>query len=630
MRISNIEIHNFRSIRHLSLDFGKTTVLIGPNNAGKTAILDAIRVALPNSKEQKRKTISKQDIHLNEMIADPKNSNGTRITVTCRTEDLAVEDLDEIVQYNLNTNWQFIHLQTDYKWNSETDIFELSTHFLNAKGEPLLGAKKWNLNRFQQYLPVFYLGALRTVSDEFSPRSSQFWRQMLKRVSIPQETEVRILEVLKGLNAQILKSDTYLERVTNTLRGVTEIAIRNQGGGDVGLQTLPTSISDILNKVQIILRNESTTPWLPIHNQGEGMQSLLVVFLFQVFIECLLGELYASGHAPILLLEEPEKHLHPHATRMLLTYIQNLPGQKIITTHSPYLVQNVPFRDLRLIRFTTTGTKVHSLEERFSVTIPPCDGLAKLTTQPEKKIRYDPILETLTVVGNLDKKVYRNLLKCYGEHEERSIAEQSLSDLRDRASLYISEEALGGLETNAQRMRGEIFFADGWLIVEGQSDFLIVNAIAQFLSKDLDQHGISVIDAQNNGSPHSFVRLARALNIPWQSIFDGDDAGRDYIQSIKNLGYTQAQIIDQCHTHQAGCLEDQLMSDGFHQVLCEILKILRVRNAETLTNAEIVGKLKDRKGEYSPILAQKIRSNLITIADNQLIAFQTAIKKLCP
>lgn len=404
---------------------------------------------------------------------------------------------------------------------------------------------------------------------------------MLKRVTIPQETETQILKVLKELNEQILKSDPYLERVTDTLRGATDIAIRNQSGGDVGLQTLPTNISNILHKIQIILRNESTTPWLPIQNQGEGMQSLLIVFLFQVFIECLLSELYASGHEPILLLEEPEKHLHPHATRMLWTYIQKLPGQKIITTHSPYFIQSVPFRDLRLIKFTTNGTEVHSLEKRFSVTIPPCDGLDQITTPTENKIRYDSTLETLTIVGNLNKKMYRKLLKCYGEHKDRRIAEQSLSDLRDRASLYISEDDLRGLETNAQRMRGEIFFADGWLIVEGQSDFLIVNAIAQFLNKDLDQHGISVIDAKNNGSPHSFVRLARALNIPWQSVFDGDNAGRGYIRNIENLGYSQAQIIDQCHTHQAGCLEDQLISDGFHDDLCEILKNLGVRDAET-------------------------------------------------
>jgi len=99
-----------------------------------------------------------------------------------------------------------------------------------------------------------------------------------------------------------------------------------------------------------------------------------------VFIECLLSELYVSGHEPILLLEEPEKHLHPHATRTLWTHIENLPGQKIITTHSPYFVQHVPFRDLRIIRFTTNGTEVHSLHERFSVVIPSSDELNQSIT----------------------------------------------------------------------------------------------------------------------------------------------------------------------------------------------------------------------------------------------------------
>ena len=46
MRLSRVEIRNFRSIRHVVVDLGQTTVLVGPNNAGKTAILDAIRIAL--------------------------------------------------------------------------------------------------------------------------------------------------------------------------------------------------------------------------------------------------------------------------------------------------------------------------------------------------------------------------------------------------------------------------------------------------------------------------------------------------------------------------------------------------------------------------------------------------------
>ncbi|MCY4001131.1 MAG: AAA family ATPase [Bacteroidetes bacterium] len=628
MKISHIEIHNFRSIRHLTLDCGKTTVLIGPNNAGKTAILDAIRLALPNSKEQRRKHITEQDIHLNENISDPKTSDGAQITITCRTEDQLIEDLNEIVQYDLNTNRQFVHLQTQYGWNSEIDNFEMTRHFLNAKGEYLSGTSYSDFNRFQQYLPLFYLGALRTVKDEFSSRSSQFWRQLLNRVSIPHDTEVQTLEVLNQLNEQILESDSFLERVTNTLKGATEITLRNQGGGSVGLQTMPTSILDILNKVQIILRNESTTPWLPIQNQGEGVQSLLVVFLFQVFIECLLSELYASGHEPILLLEEPEKHLHPHATRALWTYLNNLPGQKIITTHSPYFVQHVHFRDLRLIKFTTNGTEVHSLQKQYSVVIPPSDKLAQIIPKTDGKISYNNILQTLTISGSLDENLYRKLLMSYGMHIDRSIAEQSLSNLRERASLYISDADLRSLETHAQRMRGDIFFADGWLIVEGQSDFLIVHAIAHFLHYDLDQHGISVIDAKNNGSPQAFVQLASALNIPWQAVFDGDQSGKQYIQNIKNLDCTPDLIIDQCHLHQAGALEDQLVSDGFHSVLHKILTGLGVRNSEELSNMKIVELLKRKKSEYSPIFAQMIRSH-VTIADDQLVAFQTAIRNLC-
>ena len=45
MRITRLEIENFRSIRQLVVDLGDTTVFVGPNNAGKTAILDALRIA---------------------------------------------------------------------------------------------------------------------------------------------------------------------------------------------------------------------------------------------------------------------------------------------------------------------------------------------------------------------------------------------------------------------------------------------------------------------------------------------------------------------------------------------------------------------------------------------------------
>jgi putative ATP-dependent endonuclease of the OLD family len=105
---------------------------------------------------------------------------------------------------------------------------------------------------------------------------------------------------------------------------------------------------------------------LPLQRHGQGVQSLSVIFLFQAFVEHLLKELYEPESSAVLLLEEPETHLHPQAARTLWAHVSTLPGQKIITTHSRYFVQHVPFRDLRLIRLGDNGTETFWLPPSFT------------------------------------------------------------------------------------------------------------------------------------------------------------------------------------------------------------------------------------------------------------------------
>jgi putative ATP-dependent endonuclease of OLD family len=40
---------------------------------------------------------------------------------------------------------------------------------------------------------------------------------------------------------------------------------------------------------------------------------------------------------PILALEEPEAHLHPNAQRTIYQQIKQIGGQKIVSTHAPYI-----------------------------------------------------------------------------------------------------------------------------------------------------------------------------------------------------------------------------------------------------------------------------------------------------
>ena len=611
MRVSRIEIHNFRSIRHVVVDLGETTVLVGPNNAGKTAILDALRIALTRRWGQRGTGFTEYDIHLAGDDDNPKASPGVRIEIHMRESEPeewpegVTGDLDQIVQVHPETGLRSIALRTRWAWREESGAFEPTWEFLNAARQPLggRGARRVNLERFWRYLPVFYLGALRDIGDEFSPRS-QFWGQLLKALEIPAGLESRALRVLDLLNQRLLKADPRLQEIAETLSGATRVAARD-GEGGLDLRMVPLKMWDLLSKAEIILRNEPDSPWLPLLRQGQGIQSLSFIFLFQAFVHHLVRELYERETEPVLALEEPETHLHPQATRTLWTHIQALPGQKIATTHSPYFVQQVPFRDLRLVRLTQQGTQVRSLPASFSASIPDLDGLGEVVTRSGDALEYERASGTLTVAGTLDEDTYRALLTCCGQHDKRSELEGVLKELRDRSSLYIGDDELQALETYARRMRGEIFFAERWLIVEGQADYLLVQALAHVMGYDLDAHGVSVIDAQNNGNPAVFAALARALAIPWLAVFDGDEAGRQYTDNIAKRGFSPDEIERRCATHEAGDLEAQLVADGLDADLREIMDELGAQQASTTD--ELLLQIRKRKTDCAALLAARFR-----------------------
>ena len=176
-------------------------------------------------------------------------------------------------------------------------------------------------------------------------------------------------------------------------------------------------------------------------------------------------------------------------------------------------------------------------------------------------------------------------------------------------------------------MRGEIFFAERWLIVEGQADYLIVHALADAMGYDLDEHGVSVIDAQNNGNPATFAALARALDVPWLAVFDGDDAGKDYMETIARRGFGDAERAERCRTHRAGDLEAQLVADGLGPELREILAGLGTADVQALVDEELLERLRADKTGFAVALAARIRA-VPDLAQRAPAAFRTAINEL--
>ncbi len=227
MRITTLRIENFRSIKSLEITLGDTTVFIGPNNAGKTAILDAVRIALTRRWGQRGTGFTEYDVHLATETDDPKASLG--VAIELRAEEAAPREwpeevqqaLDQIIQTDPVTGKNSITLRASCAWSPADACFQPAWAFLNAARQPLVAAsaRRLNLERFWQYLPVFYLGALRNADDEFSSRS-QFWGRLLKAMEIPQQLEGRVQRVLDLLNTKLLRADPRLAQIAATLSGV--------------------------------------------------------------------------------------------------------------------------------------------------------------------------------------------------------------------------------------------------------------------------------------------------------------------------------------------------------------------------------------------------------------------------
>jgi putative ATP-dependent endonuclease of OLD family len=96
------------------------------------------------------------------------------------------------------------------------------------------------------------------------------------------------------------------------------------------------------------------------------------------------------------------------------------------------------------------------------------------------------------------------------------------------------------LEDSAKRIRGEIFFARKWILAEGQSDFVLLNAMARLVIGDLDSHAVAVIDCQNNGPAGAFASLARTFGFPWAVLCDGDEGGNRFVGYLKAEEFSDA------------------------------------------------------------------------------------------
>lgn len=356
MKLRRIQIENFRGIQSLDLEIGDTTVLIGENNTGKTAVLDALRFALRDIRSRRGCSFDAYDFHLADSAAEPATAPPISIKVTFRedipgdwgNDQLARLTRAKIAQVDAN-GLALVILNVVARFDAATHDFVQDWQFLNVAGAPLTNVPDTAMMTLQNEVSYYYLAALRDAAKHFDAKGT-FWRPFLKESKLTPAKRTEIETKLAEVNQLIISSHGSFAQVVSRLKELQQVVAMAGGDDMVTVDAVPGRLFDMLAKAQVSL-NTGTGAKVPVGRHGEGTQSLAVLTLFNAFLQT-----WNKGD-PIVALEEPEAHLHPSAVRALWQLIEGIPGQKIISTHSGDLISEVPSGSIVRLARTNAGVK---------------------------------------------------------------------------------------------------------------------------------------------------------------------------------------------------------------------------------------------------------------------------------
>ncbi|PWR72617.1 ATP-dependent nuclease [Methanospirillum lacunae] len=341
MKLRHLHIQNFRGINNLELELSNTNVLVGENNSGKTAVLDALRLSLRGVRSRRGCIFTAYDFHLSDSSSDPTTAPPIVIKLLFR-EDEAGEWDDELVarlnrikiaQIDKNGLTSVI-FKVDARFDPVQQDFVQNWEFLNLDGAVLTNINDSAISILQNEVSYYYLAALRDATKHFDPKGT-YWRPFLKESELTEENKNEIEKKLAEINELIISSHGSFDKVIEKLKEVQQVVPMKGGDNLVSVDAIPSRLFDMLERAQVNI-NTGTGAKIPVARHGEGTQSLAVLTLFNAFLQS-----WNNGE-PFVALEEPESHLHPCAIRALWRLIERIPGQKIISTHSGDLLSEVP------------------------------------------------------------------------------------------------------------------------------------------------------------------------------------------------------------------------------------------------------------------------------------------------
>jgi len=342
MKINNVHIKNFRLIEEAHISFKDLTMLIGNNGTGKTSILEAIHFALSPS-------------YFSGKIEPTDFYNGTNDEIQIEVvfdKTFTVEIPDGFVKQEVIC--KSIHLDIKKRVRaapnkSFSDGFVI-THYFVPEGvkittegweQPRKGGKPFQFTK--RHLSLNYSDTDNTLKSFYFNRN-------------------RSIQIKRGYNSSITNIfDDFNWRFINNLADDKENYLANKNTlekqiiskiDDKSLNKSLTSLNEKLKEFGIpdvgISFIESHSPFnsaflsniigtmdLKVDYLGSGIEMIISLMLLETLASLSKDEI-------MIIIDEPELHLHPSLQDHFIKYLKRISKEKqiLVSTHSPYFFKN--------------------------------------------------------------------------------------------------------------------------------------------------------------------------------------------------------------------------------------------------------------------------------------------------
>lgn len=205
----------------------------------------------------------------------------------------------------------------------------------------------WVSAQERRALGVLLLQAAREARREFGERGG-LWARLGSEATISADIQEELRDLGTSTGSALVEGILGRE-TSDTVRAevgerISRVLYAGEPGAELDYSAFAQDLTQALRHVELRLAVPGQHTPRSVADHSVGTQSVAMFALFSAYAEAVGDRVIA------IAVEEPEAHLHPHATRAVVRAISEIDRQTIISTHSTSVTDASDPRSLVLLR----------------------------------------------------------------------------------------------------------------------------------------------------------------------------------------------------------------------------------------------------------------------------------------